>query len=405
MSVTAAQGFVAAGGASGIKQSGTPDTALIATATGQAVTTVGVFTSNLVAAAPVQVSRAHLAAAPTAAAVILNSGNANAATGIPGKATATAMCDAVAAALGVPLQEVLVCSTGLIGIPMDATPIVNNVPTLVQQLEQSAAAGQAAATAIMTTDTVSKEAVEQVQLLSADGTPTVGIVGGMAKGAAMLEPAMATMLAVVTTDIALSPAAAQLALQAAVDGSFNELSVDGCRSTNDTVLLMCNGLAGNVEITSETDDGYASFAAALRSVCASLALQMANDAEGATKTVTVRVSGARNSAEAKLAARQVANSNLVKCSWYGKDPYWGRVLSELGVSGAQFDPDNVRISYNGIANCIGGVAAEHDAAALAEVMEGRAIDLHCELGAGTASAQVIGTDLTHAYIDENMGTS
>ena len=405
MSVTAAKGFRAAGGASGIKASGAPDTALIATNDAKPVTTVAVFTSNLVAAAPVQVCREHLAHSSSAAAVILNSGNANAATGAQGNQVSRDTCHAVATALGVADSEVLVCSTGLIGIPMDAEPLVKNIPTLASALAATPEAGTAAAQAIMTTDTVAKQAVACFQSSAATGSAIEVTGGGMAKGAAMLAPAMATMLSVITTDAAVDAQYAQQVLLAGVETSFNSLSVDGCRSTNDTVILMCSGAAGNTLIDTAAHPDAAAFQAAVAEVCHSLAMQMADDAEGATKTVTINIHGARNAEEAKLAARQVANSNLVKCSFYGKDPYWGRVLSELGVSGAQFNPDDVSISYGGITNCDGGIAAPHDEAALAQVMEQRAITLDCFLGAGESTATVVTTDLTHAYIDENMGTS
>lgn len=403
MSVTAAGGFLASGFASGIKPNGALDTALVATADGQPVTTVAVFTSNLVAAAPVQLSRQRLQTHQQAAAVLLNSGNANAATGSAGLATAQACTDAIGDALGVDPSTVLVCSTGLIGIPMAADPIVGSAPAVVAALEATADSGTQAAKAIMTTDTVPKEAVATVSLKGTDGL--VGTVGGMAKGAAMLEPAMATMLAVITTDIAIDAARAQLALQHAVDQSFNSLSVDGCRSTNDTVILMCNGAVGNEPIASSSEEAFTHFEQALVEVCTSLARQMADDAEGATKTITIEVHGARTDHEAKLAARQVANSNLVKCSFYGNDPYWGRVLSELGVSGAVFDPDDVTISYGGVVNCRSGIAAPHDEAQLESIMQQRSITLRSDLGAGSGTARMWFTDLTHAYIDENMGTS
>lgn len=303
MSVTAAKGFRAAGGASGIKPSGASDTALVATVDGLPVTTVAVFTSNLVAAAPVRICREHLQSAPTAAAVILNSGNANAATGTQGDDVSRETCRAVAEALGVADADVLVCSTGLIGIPMDAAPLVHNIPNLVAALDTTPEAGSAAARSIMTTDTVAKEVVAEFHATTgpADGDDSraVIVVGGMAKGAAMLAPAMATMLAVITTDAAVDADFAQRALGAAVETSFNSLSVDGCRSTNDTVILMCSGAAHNTPISSDAHPDAPAFANALSEVCRSLASQMADDAEGATKTVTITVHGARTNEEAK----------------------------------------------------------------------------------------------------------
>jgi glutamate N-acetyltransferase/amino-acid N-acetyltransferase len=295
VSVTAAAGFVAGGLACGIKDSGAPDLAILATEDRVPAVAAGVFTSNLAQAAPVQVSRLHLADG-RAAAVVCNSGNANAATGEPGRADARRMCALTADGLGVDGGDVLVCSTGLIGIPLPMPAIEAGIPKLCAQV--STAGGADAARAIMTTDTRAKEAV-------ATAGPVT--VGGMAKGAAMLSPAMATMLAVVTTDAALDHGALQRALSSAVAESFDGLSVDGARSTNDTVLVFANGRAGTVDANAFTD--------ALTEVCASLAEQMARDAEGATKFVRVHVTGARTAADAKLAARGVANSQLVQCSF------------------------------------------------------------------------------------------
>jgi glutamate N-acetyltransferase/amino-acid N-acetyltransferase len=241
---------------------------------------------------------------------------------------------------------------------------------------------------MLTTDTVRKEA-----------TAPVGraIVGGMAKGAAMLSPAMATMLAVLTTDAGADPWTLQVSLARAVSETFDCLSVDGCRSTNDTVIVLANGRAGAVDQTQLTD--------ALTYVCGSLADQMARDAEGATKLVRVRVVGARTSAEARVAARAVANSQLVQCSLNGGDAYWGRVLSELGASGAFIEPEQVDIAYNGVTVCRNGIACAHDDVALAAHMAGREIDLYCDLHRAHGQAVVLTTDLSHAYIDENRRTS
>ncbi|HXY92297.1 MAG TPA: bifunctional glutamate N-acetyltransferase/amino-acid acetyltransferase ArgJ [Acidimicrobiia bacterium] len=399
MSVTAARGFVAGGLACGIKPSGRPDLAIVATADHAAVSAAGVFTSNLVAAAPVQVSRAHLHDA-RAAAVVLNSGNANAATGEAGRRDALRMAELTGAGLSCAPRDVLVCSTGLIGIPMPIDPVVSGIPKLVTTLNAEADGGAAAADAILTTDTVRKETEQRVAL--ANGVTAT--IGGMAKGAAMLSPALATMLAVLTTDAAVDPTALRAMLTAAVTDSFNSLIVDDCTSTNDTVLVLANGALGNEPIA-RTGRAYEAFAEALATACADLARQMAADAEGATKLATITVRGARSAAEARTAARAVARSQLVQCSLYGQDPYWGRVLSELGASGARFDPERVDIAYQGIEVCHDGVAAAHDETALAGLMEPRDIRIEADLHAGTGSATVTFTDLTHAYVDENMGTS
>ena len=398
MSVVAPKGFVASGVACGIKPSGASDLAVVATADRQPVTAAGVFTSNLATAAPVQISRQHLEDG-TAAAVVLSSGNANAATGEQGRVDALRMCELAAEGLGCDTADVLVCSTGLIGIPLPMAPVEAGVPKAVASLAGDTDAGQAAADAILTTDTVRKEATATASL--PDGITVT--VGGMAKGAAMLAPSLATMLAVVTTDAAIDSIALDRALQRAVDETFNSLLVDGCTSTNDTVIVLANGEAGNEPIA----DGGAleAFTDALTAVCASLAEAMAADAEGATKLASIAVQGAPSDHDARRAARAVAASQLVQCSLYGSDPYWGRVLSELGASGVIFDPERTDISYNGVLVCRDGIAAEHDAAALAASMKERDIEIVCDLHAGDGAATMRFTDLTHAYVDENMGTS
>jgi glutamate N-acetyltransferase / amino-acid N-acetyltransferase len=383
--VTAAPGFVAGGLACGIKPSGEPDLALVATADGASVTAAGVFTTNLAQAAPVLVSRHHLANG-RASAVVLSSGNANAATGEAGRRDAARMCELAAQGRGLTAGDVLVCSTGLIGIPMPMDALEVGIPKLCGEL--AADGGGRAARAIMTTDTMAKEAVARA------GTATVG---GMAKGAAMLSPAMATMLAVVTTDADVDHDTLRRALAHAVGDSFDCLSVDGCRSTNDTVLVLANGRAGTVDPHALTG--------ALTEVCGSLAEQMARDAEGATKFVRVRVVGARSGAEARIAARAVANSQLVQCSLNGNDPYWGRVLSELGASGAFLDPEAVDISYNGVVVCRDGVACAYDEASLTRALAAHDVEIRCDLRQAHGEATVLTTDLSHAYIDENRRTS
>jgi glutamate N-acetyltransferase/amino-acid N-acetyltransferase len=396
VSVTAASGFEAGGIACGIKPTGASDLALVATTDRRPVSAAGVFTTNRVQAAPVQISAEHLGDGQ-AAAVVLNSGNANAATGDRGRRDARRMCELAAESLGCRPQDVLVCSTGLIGVPLPMEPIEAGIPKLAASL---APRGDLAAEAILTTDTVRKEAEAQVEL--ADGTP-VG-VGGMAKGAAMLAPSMATMLATLTTDAAADSRVLQEILSSAVDSSFHELSIDGCTSTNDTVLVLASGQAGNEPVTSGSADASL-LEGALRHVCSSLAGQMAADAEGATKLVDIVVRGARTRGEARRAARTVAESQLVQCSLNGGDPYWGRVLSELGVSGATFDPEQVEIAYGDVVVCREGVHAAHDAAQLDKVMDERSITVTCDLNAGLEQATMRTTDLSHAYIDENRRTS
>ena len=397
--VTGVPGFEAAGIACGIKGGGAPDLALVATSTRRAVPAAGVFTSNLATAAPVQVTREHLRSGH-AAAVVLNSGNANAATGESGRADARRTCELVAGALGCADDDVLVCSTGLIGVPLPMAAVESGVPGLAAGLASGEAAGHAAAEAILTTDTVAKEVLVVAELAGTAGFT----VGGMAKGAAMLAPAMATMLAVVVTDACATPAALHSALEHGVRDTFNALIVDACTSTNDTVLLLANGDAGHEPIGPE-GHAFHALVEAVTEVCDELAGAMAADAEGATKLATVVVRGARSGEDARRAARAVAASQLVQCSLYGQDPYWGRVLSELGASGAWFDPERVDIAYNGITVCREGIATLHDEIALAEAMSGRAIEITCDLREGMGQATVRFTDLSHAYVDENMGTS
>ena len=392
MSVTSVPGFVAAGMACGVKESGAADLAMVATADGAAVTAAGVFTSNLMTAPPVLVSRDHLVATGgRAAAVVLNSGNANAATGTQGRAAAETMCAATAASVGCAINEVLVCSTGLIGyqLPMDA--IAPAIPVVAAAM--TADGGPAAARAMMTTDTAPKT-TEVSSVTSSGATFTVG---GVAKGAAMLEPNMATMLAVLTTDAAVDSYTATGLLQSAAGVSFNCLTVDGAQSTNDTVLLLASGTAGPVE--PEVLGGV------LADACRDLAVQMADDAEGSTKTVFLTVTGAASDAEAAKGARDTANCQLVKCSWYGEDPYWGRIAAEMGAAGIAFDPDAISISYGGQVIYAEGQACKVDKAALAGHMAGRRLDLDVDLGQGHGTAWIVTTDLSHAYIDENMRTS
>lgn len=390
MSVTAPAGFVAAGTACGIKPGGVPDLALLATEDGHPVPAAAVFTANRAPAAPVQVSRANLVTTGgRAAAVVVSSGNANAATGLPGLQVAKGMCDLAAGHLGCARDEVLVASTGLIGIPLPFEPLQTGIPRLVASRAPGAKAARAAAQAMMTTDTVIKQTLVEGPSFS---------VGGMAKGAAMLAPDLATMLAVLTTDADVSPADLHEALLGAVRDSFNSLSVDGCCSTNDTVVILASGRAG----AAATGLGLMQ---AVGAACADLAEQMAADAEGATRRVRVRVSGAATTDDAYRAARKVAESALVQCSMYGSDPYWGRVVSELGSAGVAFDPDRVRVAYGGIDVCRGGVACAHDTEAIATHLRGTVVELTADLGLAEGTAEMLTTDLGPGYISENMRTS
>jgi glutamate N-acetyltransferase/amino-acid N-acetyltransferase len=384
VSVSAAQGFVAAGIHCGIKPSGALDLSFVGTADGQPVVAAATFTQNLACAGPVRVSKQHLAiTAGRAAAVILNSGNANCATGTD-VAVAEEMCALTAKELGCNADEVLVCSTGLIGIALDPAPLRSGIPQVVAQRRPEGA--DVAARAIMTTDTVPKQVV-----IAVDGWT----IGGMAKGAAMLAPNMATMLAVLTTDAAVDQQHLQRSLASAVQQSFNRVVVDGCTSTNDTVIVLASALAG-------APPDLDAFDRALTDACQSLALQMARDAEGHTKVVTIQITGAADDEEAERAARKLATSLLVKCSFYGNDPYWGRVLSDLGTCGVALDVEQVTVAYDGIIVSKGLAPTGADATAVAHQPE---LTLHCDLGVGAGQSWLWTNDLTHAYVDENMGTS
>lgn len=389
MTVLFAKGFKASGVSGGIKESGDLDLSLVATSGGKPALAAATFTQNLAAAAPVQVSRKNLNSSNSNInAVILSSGNANAATGAKGLEDANLMCDLVGKSLGVSPESVLVCSTGLIGIPMPSGKLISGVPTLVEALGDTEEHANNAARAIMTTDTKEKTVALQGSNFR---------IGGMAKGAAMLAPNMATMLAVLTTDAKLSQAELSAALSNAVQQSFNRLVIDGCTSTNDTVICLSSGINDDIDL--------AEFQALLTQAAQSLAKDMAMDAEGATKCVTISVVGATNDQDADIAARKVATSQLVQCSFYGSDPYWGRLASELGSSGVPFSLDKLKVSYGDLLVASDGVNAQFDQGALSEYMARRELRVVCDLGLGEGHAEVITTDLSPGYIAENMRTS
>jgi glutamate N-acetyltransferase/amino-acid N-acetyltransferase len=379
VSVTAAAGFRAAGVAAGLKSGAAPDVALIVN-DGPHDAAAGVFTSNRFPAAPVLWSRQVLTTGALRA-VVLNSGGANACTGAGGFQDTHRTAEHVAERLGLGAIQVAVCSTGLIGerLPMDR--LLAGVDAAVATL--SPAGGDAAATAVLTTDTVAKQAAAQ--------HPDGWTVGGLAKGAGMLAPELATMLVVVTTDAAVPPAELDAALRAATAVTFDRVDSDGCMSTNDTVLLLASGASGLVP-------GRDAFRDAVTEVCRDLALQLVADAEGAEHEVAVRVTGARTEADALDVARCVARSNLLKCAIFGRDPNWGRVLAAAGTSRADFEPDAVDVTINGVTVCRGGgVGDPRDLVDLAP----RQVDIVVDLGAGDAAATVWTNDLTHGYVHEN----
>lgn len=383
MSVTSARGFRAAGVSAGIKSSGAHDVALVVN-DGPDLVAAGVFTSNRFKAAPVLWSEQVIKGAELRA-VVLNSGGANACTGPEGFADAHHTAEQVAELLsrggvGTGAGQVAVCSTGLIGqrLPMDR--LGAGVRSAVAAL--SADAGDAAALAIMTTDTVPKTAV-----VATDGY----IVGGMAKGAGMLAPALATMLVIITTDACIDPSLADEALRAATSVSFDRIDSDGCMSTNDTVLLLASGASG-------VSPGSDSFVAALTAVCSDLARQLIRDAEGASKDIAIVVEQADSVEDALSAARAIARSNLLKCAIHGEDPNWGRVLSALGTCSAAFEPDRVDVAMNEVWVCRhGAVGEDRDLVDLT----GRQVTIRVRLSAGSAAATVLTNDLTADYVHEN----
>lgn len=372
--MTAAQGFVAGGTAAGIKADGSMDLALVDA--GRPVSAAAVFTSNTAAAPPVHLSRRHVADG-SARAVVITSGCANAATGEAGMAAAQRVAELVADYLGCEPTDVLVCSTGPIGTDLPTDRVAEGLTRLRMSREGAADAAQA----ILTTDSHPKESVARGQGY---------VVGGMAKGAGMIRPDMATMLAVITTDARLDAGTLARSLRRAVSRSFNALNIDGCESTNDTVVLLASGMSG-------IEPDAQAFEEVLEGVCRDLARQMAEDAEGASRVVTIELSGADDDATALALARAIADSALVRSSFYGADPNWGRLLAAMGATRLPLDPDAVTIAYAGVVVADGGVDAGADLDLVAEKLEDD-FTVSIRVGDGPGRCELLTTDLTPDYV-------
>jgi len=384
VTVTGPKGFRAAGVAAGIKDGGRLDLALVVN-DGPGTAAAGMFTTNQVKAAPVLWSRQVLTGGALRA-VVLNSGGANACTGPEGFQTTHATAEKAAEVLGCGAVEVAVCSTGIIGEQLPRAALLAGVEKAAAELAAAPEAATAAATAVLTTDNHPKQAH-----VAAAGFA----VGGFAKGSGMIAPAMATMLVVLTTDAVADAATCDAALRSAVGATFDRLDIDGGTSTNDTVLLLASGASGVTPSDAE-------LTAAVHAACTDLCLQLQADAEGVTKHVTIAVTGARSEADAVAVARTVAQDNLCKTAFFAGDPNWGRIAMAVGRAPGEVDAQRLGITINGVALCRDGVAVGDRHAA---DMSGRDITIAIELGLGEGAAEVLTTDLSHAYVEENSAYS
>jgi len=395
--VTAAKGFQAAAAAAGIKYQGRTDMAMIYSQT--PCVAAGTFTTNVVKAAPVKWDQEIVYHHPHAQAVVCNSGIANACTGEKGYGYCKETAQAVSQALGISEDSVLVASTGVIGMQIPIDRITAGVKALVPGLDGSIAAGTEAAKAIMTTDTVKKEVAVQVQI----GGQTV-TVGGMCKGSGMIHPNMCTMLGFVTTDAAISKEMLQKALSANIKDTFNMVSVDGDTSTNDTVLLLANGMAGNPEITEEGAD-FDKFMEALNYINTCLSKKIAGDGEGATALFEVKIVGAKTKEDAVTLSKSVVTSSLTKAAIYGHDANWGRILCAMGYSGVQFDPEKVDLYFESRAGKLkiieNGVSTGYDEAEATRILSEDEVTAIADVKMGDAKATAWGCDLTYDYVKIN----
>ena len=385
------QGFSFSTAEAAIKKPGRKDLALIFSAV--PATAAAVFTTSAVKAAPVLVSHEHIAGG-IAQALVVNSGNANACTGEPGMVVARETTSLIAQGLGIDISAVQVCSTGVIGVPLPLDRIKSAIPQLFDGLSSGTLAD--VAQAIMTTDTFPK-----MESACGEAGGVSYTVAGIAKGAGMIMPNMATMLSFIITDAAVEPSFLQSSFRSAVDTSFNAITVDGDMSTNDTCLIMANGMAGNPAITEGSPEGNA-FAAILKDVLLSLAKLIVKDGEGATKFVEVRVSGALNDSDAKLAALAIANSSLVKTAFFGQDANWGRIFAAVGYSGAEVDQSRLSLCFDDVCMARNGIFAGGDAEARGtEVLKQKEFTVTVDLGSGCGAATVYTSDLTHEYVSIN----
>jgi len=389
--ITAPKGFHAAGVKAGIKKSGKEDLALIYSTV--PASSAAVFTTNAMAAAPVIVSR-QAAAKGSARAVVVNSGCANACTGEQGLLDARAMAHITASALGISDDEVLVASTGVIGVNMPMGKVADGIQKAVTSLSEQGY--EKATQAIMTTDTFPKSCSYEFELEGVTAN-----IGGIAKGAGMIHPNMATMLCLITTDVAIAPVALKQALAEAVNFSFHMITVDGDISTNDMVSVIANGQAGNKNIDDIASGAYREFVAVLKQVCIYLAQQVVRDGEGATKFLEIVVQGAVSFDEAKAAAMSVAKSPLVKTAFFGEDPNWGRILCAIGYSGAQVDTEKTMLKFGDLTVVENGVAGKPNSTALQKVMAAKDIRVSIDLGVGDSEATVWTCDLSYEYVKIN----
>ena len=395
--VTAAKGFEAAAAAAAIKYQGRTDMALVYSE--KPCHAAGTFTTNIVKAAPVKWDQKIVKESPYAQAVIVNSGIANACTGEEGMGYCKETAEEAAKVLGVPENAVLVASTGVIGMQLPMDRLKKGISLLKEAKGSTPEHGTAASKAIMTTDTVNKEIAVQVEL----GGKTV-TVGGMCKGSGMIHPNMCTMLAFVTTDANISKEMLQKCVSNDVKDTFNMISVDGDTSTNDTLLVLANGMAENPEITKENDD-YKAFAKALNTVNTWLAKKMAGDGEGATALFEVKIVGAESKEQAVILSKSVVTSSLVKAAIYGHDANWGRILCAMGYSGAQFDPEKVDLFFESAAGKIqiieNGVAVNYSEEEATRILSEPEVTAIADVKMGDATATAWGCDLTYDYVKIN----